>query len=249
MANVFISPRRRESAVRSLTGFRVSADPRRPPHLSILYTAFAVALCVTSPGLSAGQAVSRTEGATSKPETAKTPVQIVDETVAKVLKIFGDPEYKKPERKPQMRAVVRSTILEQVDMDTVAALTLSTFHKKFTDAQLKKFHALFSQLLFATYIKHLEKYTDEKVVIVDSKNLSDSRVQVFTKTITDTAEIPVDFSFVRLKERWMLYDVHIEGVSLIRNYRTQFREILVNRSVDEFLVRLDKKVKENEAAL
>lgn len=209
----------------------------------------ALLLAVSSPGPFAKAATPPPAATAAKETKIKTPHEIVDQTVAKVLKILGDPEYKKASEKPKMREKVRVVILQQVDMKTVSALTLANYRKKFSEDQLTKFSASFSRLLFSAYITHLEKYTDEKVVIVESKKLSDTRELVRTKTVTATKEIPVDYSFLKQGKKWMLYDVRVEGVSLIKNYRTQFRELLLKCSAEEFLVRLEKKVKQNEANL
>jgi phospholipid transport system substrate-binding protein len=131
-------------------------------------------------------------------------------------------------------------------METVGQLTLANFKRKFNDEQYEKFLALFEHLLFSTYITHLEKYSGEKVVVKQAEKVTDGRIDVKTDTVTDTRKIPVDFSFIRKDDRWQLYDVHIEGISLVKNYRSQFREILINRSPDAFLERLEKKVEEND---
>jgi phospholipid transport system substrate-binding protein len=148
-----------------------------------------------------------------------------------------------------MREKVRRAILVVVDMRTVSMLTLSNYRRKFSEKQFEQFMERFSHLLFVTYITHLEKHSNEKVEVVGTEDLSETRMRVKTKTITTNKEIPIDFSFLKQEDRWLLYDVHVEGVSLVKNYRSQFREILLNRSVGEFLERLKEKVEENEKDL
>jgi phospholipid transport system substrate-binding protein len=215
--------------------------------LKLLFVVF-VAVSFTTGSL-AQEPVKAAEPGERKIEKPKKPDEIVDDTVARVLKILGDPDYDKPDKKPVMREKVRKTILAQVDMDLVSVLTLAQFRKKLSKEQFEKFTDLFSRLLFTTYITHLEKYSDEKVVIVGTDNVSDTKTRVKTKTITDTREIPVDYSFALQGKRWWLYDIHVEGVSLVRNYRTQFREILLKKSPEEFLEQVAEKVKENEKKL
>jgi len=184
--------------------------------------------------------------AAAKDPVIKQPREIVDDTVAKVFSILRDPVYKDPAKKLAMREKTRSILLRVVDMNAICALTLANYRKKFSEEQFAKFSDTFSRLLFSTYITHLEKYSNEKVVILETKNLSDSRVQVRTKTVTDTKEMPVDFSFNKQNERWLLYDVNVEGVSLVVNYRSQFREVLLNQTPEQLLQRLEQKVEENE---
>ena len=148
-----------------------------------------------------------------------------------------------------MREKIRSMLLETVDIKTVSVLTLANYRSKFSNEQFEKFSELFSRLLFSTYITHLEKYSDEKVLITGTESLSDTRIVVKTNTVSSTKQIPIEFSFLKEGQKWLLYDVHIEGVSLVRNYRSQFREILLNKSADQFLERLRSKVDENENKL
>lgn len=184
-----------------------------------------------------------------KPVKQMEPAEIVDVTTAKVIKILEDPEFKQDEHKKELREKVRKILVEQVDMNTVSTLTLARYRNKFSDAQFKKFMETFERLLFATYIKHLEKYTNERIVVLETEKKTPTRAEVKTKTVTDTRDIPVDFSFIKLGKLWKLYDVQIEGVSLIRNYRSQFREILINSTAEELLKRLADKVVENEKNL
>jgi phospholipid transport system substrate-binding protein len=67
--------------------------------------------------------------------------------------------------------------------------------------------------------------------------------------VSSTKQMPIDFSFLKQDEKWLLYDVRVEGVSLVKNYRTQFREILLNKSADQFIERVRDKVNENENKL
>jgi len=189
------------------------------------------------------------EEAAKKNAQAKEPVAIVERTVIQVLKVIADPAYQDSSQKKKMREKIRSMLLETVDIKTVSVLTLANYRSKFSNEQFEKFSELFSRLLFSTYITHLEKYSDEKVLITGTESLSDTRIVVKTNTVSSTKQIPIEFSFLKEGQKWLLYDVHIEGVSLVRNYRSQFREILLNKSADQFLERLRSKVDENENKL
>jgi len=194
-------------------------------------------------------AVATAAEETTSGTTAKAPEQLVTETVAKVQKILQDPNYADAAKKKTNREKVRTIILTVVDMKTVGMLTLADYRKKFSEAQLATFQELFSRLLFTNYISHLEKSSFGKVIILRTEKPSKASLRVKTKTVTDAGETPVDFSFVQQGKNWMLYDIHIEGVSMLGNYRTQFREILMKKSPDEFLAQLRAKVKENEENL
>lgn len=197
----------------------------------------------------AADAAPPPDDATTSETKPRQPREVVEDVVAKVMTILKDPVYKEPGKKMAMREKIQFSLLSSVDIKTVCSLTLANYRKNFSEEQFKKFSDLFSRLLFSTYISHLEKHTNEKVVTLEVKNLSGSRALVKTKTLTDTKDIPIDFSLIKQGNKWLLYDVHIEGVSLVVNYRSQFREILLNHSPAQFLERLEEKVKENEKNL
>jgi phospholipid transport system substrate-binding protein len=165
----------------------------------------------------------------------------VADTIDKVRKILADPAYKDSARQPALREQIRQTVLKGVDMDRIGTLTLAQYRKKFDDAQFRRFCDLFSRLVFTTYISHMEKYNGEKVIVLNTEKLAEDRVMVHSKTLVETGEVPVDYSLVHVEGVWKLYDVHIEGVSLVKNYQSQFGEILVNKKPDQ--------LNENEANL
>jgi phospholipid transport system substrate-binding protein len=86
-------------------------------------------------------------------------------------------------------------------------------------------------------------YTDEKIVY-DKERIKKNKALVYTRVITSTKEIPLDYRMVSISGDWKVYDVLIEGVSLVKNYRSQFREMLKNKDPEYLLDTLRKKVKE-----
>ncbi len=202
---------------------------------SLFCASVVLAASASAAGQSAGKDSATTE-----------PARIVDVTVSRVLEFIVRPEYKNPAMKKANREKVRDMILAVVNMNAVASLTLANFRGKFSDEQFQTFKEVFSQLLFTTYITHLEKYSGQRVVIGETEKPAPGRAVVKTKTIASDKEIPVDLSFALQDGEWKLYDIRIEGVSLVQNYRSQFREILLKRTPEQFLQQLKDKVKENE---
>jgi len=188
--------------------------------------------------------------AAAKPsdDAAKDPATLVRGTVDKILAILQKPEYKDADKRKALREEIRRTLLSVANMERLATLTLANYKSKLSSEQYQKFLDLFSQLLFSTYIKRIEEYTDEKVEILKTTKDGDTRAVVQTTVITDAQRYPVDYSLAKDGDIWTFYDVKIEGVGLVQNYRTQFREMLVNDSPDKFLERIEKKVAENEKA-
>jgi len=116
--------------------------------------------------------------------------------------------------------------------------------------QQEKFISLFSQLLEKTYLGRIEAYTDEKVEYMREKNKNAKRAVVYTQIITQTTEIPINYKLAKKGNDWLVYDVVIEEVSLISNFRSSYGEIIKREGMDSLLSQMEKKVQEsdNEAA-
>jgi phospholipid transport system substrate-binding protein len=96
------------------------------------------------------------------------------------------------------------------------------------------------------YIKRIQDHTNEKIIYIGENITSKLMATVKTKIVTEVSEIPIDYRMIMKKEGWKVYDVNIEGVSLVRNYRTQFQKILMKESPQELIERLKKKVREGQ---
>lgn len=175
--------------------------------------------------------------------------QMMEDTTGKVISILQDAALKGDAKREERRAKMRETLLAVTDARRVSLLTLGRQRNKFSDAQLQEFTEAFSQLVFVTYIANIEKYTDEKVQILSVEMQPESKAYVATKIASSTRETPADFSlFKDEKGAWKVYDVKVEGVSLVSNYRSQFSELLVNKTPEQLIADLKQKVKENEQA-
>lgn len=163
-------------------------------------------------------------------------------TIDKILDILRDPALKGQDFSGERRTLIRNVIKEKFSFEKMSQLTLARHWKKRSDAEKKIFIDLFGQLLEQTYIGKVETYTDERVVFV-KEYVKKNKAQVSTKIITDTLEIPIDYRLYQKKDgAWMVYDLVIEGVSLVGNYRSQFDQILQKNSYDTLVEELKKKV-------
>jgi phospholipid transport system substrate-binding protein len=176
--------------------------------------------------------------------------KLVGDTIVKVLRILKKDDYRDETKRPPLREKIRLTILKNVDMNRVCDLVLAANRKSFQDAEYKQFQDAFSRLLFSTYITHMEKYSGEKVIIQGAEDATGSelRVKVITKTVSpsDNKAIPIEYSLLKSGETWKLYDVRIEGMSLVQNYRTQFQEILSKNTPAELIKRVEERSISND---
>ena len=123
--------------------------------------------------------------------------------------------------------------------------TMARNWAKLTTAQQTEFVVLFEQVLEKAYIDKILDYSNEKVEFYKENMISDNQAEIQTKIVTSSKEIPI-FYRVTLKDgNWRVYDVVVENVSLVQNYRTQFNDILSSKEPEQLLEILRKKVKEH----
>ncbi len=163
-------------------------------------------------------------------------------TLDQILEVLRDPSLKGEEYTEKRRASLRNIIYKRFSFDKMSQLCLARHWKKRSDDEKKTFIELFGKLLEQTYISKVESYSDEKVVFV-KEFVNKKKAQVNTKIITDTIEIPIDYRLFKTNDgTWMVYDLVIEGVSLVGNYRSQFKQMLQKDSYEQLLEEIKKKL-------
>jgi phospholipid transport system substrate-binding protein len=179
--------------------------------------------------------------AAAPPCFAGDPTDQVKQRVDAVLEVLRNKELKKPEKEKIRRAKIREIVDTIFDFPEMSRRSLGIHWRKRTQDEQKEFVSLFSDLLEDTYIKKIEKYNDEKILYT-GESIRDNYAVVKTKVITrKETEIPLDYRLLKENNKWEVYDVVIEGVSLVNNYRSQFSEILNSNPYAELVNRLKKK--------
>jgi phospholipid transport system substrate-binding protein len=171
-----------------------------------------------------------------------TPKEGVKDTTDKIIAIVSDPVLKTPEKKEEKARLIRAAVDERFNWKEMSRRTLARHWAKRTEQEKKEFIDLFGKLLERTYLERVEGYSGEKVFyineVVDGKY---GIVSVKIVTEKDT-EISVRYKVKKKGENWLVYDISIEGVSLINNYRKQFNSIIVRNSYKELVGKLKEKV-------
>jgi phospholipid transport system substrate-binding protein len=172
---------------------------------------------------------------------AGIPTNQVKDTVDRVIDILKNKDLLRPEKKEQRRAAMRKIVGERFDFDEMSKRTLALHWQKRTQAERREFVSLFSDLLERSYINKVESYTDEKTIYIDESTEGEYSV-VKSKIITKrNVEVPIDYKLLKEGGEWKVYDVVIEGVSLVNNYRNQFNKIIRTQSYEELVKRLKNK--------
>jgi phospholipid transport system substrate-binding protein len=129
------------------------------------------------------------------------------------------------------------------DFVEMSKRSLARNWRNFTPQQRKDFSDVFADHLNNTYMDKIQaEYQDETVEFLSEEMVSGDKAMVRTIIKRRTVNVPVDYSVLLSDKAWRVYDVNIEGVSLIKNYRTQFDEILAKETPDQLIDRLRKKI-------
>ena len=180
------------------------------------------------------------------PAGAGVPTDQLKGSIERVLKTMDNPALKGEAKAAERRVAVRKIANEIFDFPELAKRSLGRHWQGRTDKEREEFVALFSDLLERSYVSKIELYGGEKIVYASERVDGDQAV-VGTKIVTKNGtEAPIDYRLNRRGERWLVYDVSIEGVSLVSNYRTQFNKIIQTSSYDELVRRLKAKQGEGD---
>ena len=169
------------------------------------------------------------------PARAGAPTDQLKASVEQIVKVLEDPGLRAGARAQERRAAIRKEAEGVFDFTETAKRALGRHWQGLSDKDRQEFTALFTDLIERAYISKIERYSGERVAYagesVDS-GLATVRTRFVTKQGT---EIPVDYRMQQRGDRWLVYDVSVEGVSLINNYRTQFDKIIQTSSYAELV--------------
>lgn len=176
-------------------------------------------------------------GLAPSPAAAGLPTEQLRVQVDRVFKLLEDPQFKK-DRPQQRRLAVRKVADEIFDFSETARRSLGQHWQQRTPAEQQEFVKLFADLLEQSYVSKIELFDGEKIGYTGDTAQGD-QATVRTKIVTrQGSEIPVNYRMHLKGDRWLVYDVEIEGVSLVANYRSQFNKIIRTSSYDELVRKL-----------
>jgi len=169
-------------------------------------------------------------------------------TIDKVLGILRDPALKAPDKEEARRKKLKEAIYPGFDFTEMAKRSLGTHWGKRTPQEREEFVKLFADLLEQSYAKRLEMYTDQEVLYT-KEQVEDKFGLVVTKIVStkENIDIPIEYKLLRYDNQWKVYDVVIDGISMVSNYRSQFNSIIQKSSYAELVQRM--RVKQEAEAL
>ena len=172
----------------------------------------------------------------------------VRESIDTVLKIVSDPELKKDARTAERRRMIRQVASQLFDFTEISRRSLGQHWQARTPAEREQFIGLFGDLLEYSYVSKIETYSGETIRYV-GETVDGPHAIVRTKIVTKQGtEIPVDYRMMQNGTRWLVYDVNIEGVSLVSNYRSQFNTVIQRSGYADLVAKLKAKQVERPSA-
>lgn len=181
-------------------------------------------------------------------QAAPDPTEQLRPFVEKIVSILTDPALQGQDKSVQRRATVMSVAHERFDFEEMSKRVLGTQWRQLSGAEQKSFVDLFTKLLEHAYIGKIEDYSRQKVVF-KGQRIKDDRAQVETELVDKELVLPVSYIMILKGNDWMAYDIIVEGVSLIRNYMEQFREIIRKDGYPSLVKQIEDKVHELETSI
>jgi phospholipid transport system substrate-binding protein len=170
---------------------------------------------------------------------AEGPQEQLKATVDSVFAILKDKSVPIETRREELASLVQ----DRFDLPTIARWVIGPYWREASDEERRRFIELFPELIKATYLGRIRSYNNEKVVFLTEK-VDGNRALVETRVLTARAEVPVDYKLLQRGEKWLVYDVIIENISMVRNYRSTYTEIIRKDGVAGLLGRMENKIAE-----
>jgi len=169
-------------------------------------------------------------------------------TLDEVIKILVDPTLSAPEKVNERNEMLRKIVEERIDRTEIARRALGDYWKETSEKEKEEFVEAFNSLLQHTYLDRIDTYlkkangfSSENIAYINEKE-KEGRAVIETKVKIDAqTEFPVNYLLQARDGNWLISDIAIEGVSIVRNYRVQFKEILARSSFTDLLTQLKAK--------
>jgi phospholipid transport system substrate-binding protein len=176
------------------------------------------------------------------PARADGPMERIKETTDEIIVILSDPALKGPDKAKERRRRLRQVVDERFDWEEFSRRTLAKHWKDRTEEEKREFIPLFGELVERTYMDKVEDYSGEKVKY-EGERVKGKYGLVKAKVVTnDKREIDVEYRLKNKRSDWYVYDVKVVGVSLVKSYRVQFNDIIMQSSYEDLVKRLKDKL-------
>jgi len=168
---------------------------------------------------------------------ASSPTEMMKSSIDKILATLRQTDLDKTNKREQIKSVIH----ERFDFNGMSKRALGKNWKKISEQNQNRFIGHFSTLLMNTYINRIEAYTDETIKYTREK-IKKTSAMVYTLIVTKSVEIPINYKMKQHDDDWLVYDLVIEEVSLIRNYRSSYQNIFKKNGIEALIREMEKKI-------
>lgn len=173
---------------------------------------------------------------------AVSPTTLVKKGIEDVLLVLNDKTLDQNQRRFALKKEIRKVVKERFEFRSISKSVLSTNWRKATGYEQDRFVEFFTQTLENTYFSAIESYTGEEIKYVGEK-IKDDRAVVDTLIVAKNGDIPVNYKLKLINGEWFVYDVIIENVSLVNNYRNIYTTIIKSSGMNGLLFKLESGLK------
>jgi phospholipid transport system substrate-binding protein len=187
------------------------------------------------------------------PASAGEGRQALEPSITKILSILADPQYKSSSELGEQKKQLEKVILQMVDFKLFTALAMGkAAWTQFSPEQQNRLVDAFTTIMENKYLDNIRKYTNEKVEYLQEE-ISPNGNKARVKTVIvggKSGQVPVTYSLYKNRKtgHWLVYDLTVEGISMLSNWRTQFSEAMKNMSPEELLEKMEKQARGEEDA-
>jgi len=176
----------------------------------------------------------------ARPLAAGPPTEAVRGSINKVIQILQDESLKQPGKAQERRLLLEKVVGERFSYEEMSKRALSAHWQNLNDKERQEFVDLFKSFLSNSYADRITGYSGEQVQYLNER-LEQGYAEVRTRVVSGKTEIPLDYRMLTKDGDWRIYDVVIDGVSLVKNYRGQFDKIIRTSSYADLVEKLKKK--------
>ena len=173
----------------------------------------------------------------SSSQATEAPTEAVRLTLTEVFRILEDETLKDPAKRIPRRHMLEEVIASHFDYEEMSKRALAAHWVPLTAGERAEFVDLFKRFLSDRYAETIEGYSGQQVFYL-SERTEENFAEVRTKLRSSKVEIPMDYRLHMRDETWHAYDLVVDGVSLVKNYRSQFEKIIRSSSYQELVQRL-----------
>jgi phospholipid transport system substrate-binding protein len=179
-----------------------------------------------------------------------SPTELIRAAIDRARAVLENPAYQGKDRRQERLEKVKEVVVPIFDSQEIAKRTLGAHWKDRTEAERKEFVEIFTALVEKTYANSLDRYRKDFQVLFDQERIDDNFAEVESRIIDPTLQktFLLNYHLHKVNGAWLVYDVIIENVSLVRNYRNQFHRILGKKSYADLVETIRTKIQQLDAA-